>query len=66
MVAHRWKDFDFRSLSTKLHICSSYRKGESVVVTKSHLDLRYPFPRRGLIDRHLDGLFVVRHHYGPQ
>ena len=33
---------------------------------KPHLDLGYPFPWCWLIDGHLDGFFIVCHHYGPQ
>lgn len=49
----------------------SQRNGNVAVIKKnklrkSHLDLRYPFPWCRFIDRHLDGLFIVGHHYGPQ
>lgn len=33
---------------------------------KSHLNLWNTFPRCRFIDGHLDGLFIVGHHYGPQ
>lgn len=32
----------------------------------SHLDLGLLFPHGRFIDGHLNGLLIVRHHYGPQ
>lgn len=36
------------------------------VVFNILLDLRFPFPHGGLVDRHLNGLLVVGHHDGTE